>query len=145
VERTLGISEAEYASRAWQNLAITGAHDPRYLDLLRGFVVANLEPEWSRLWDFFFTQCERNTSPFPYEKVLDRFLHAYSAPNLPQHILVTGHMPVRNGRENIAGKQLRIASWAHAQPKTAGCALLFDADQPVASVDDLLKCVFPMP
>lgn len=145
VERTLGISEAEYASRAWQNLAITGAHDPRYLDLLRGFVVANLEPEWSCLWDFFFTQCERNTSPFPYEKVLDRFLHAYSAPNLPQHILVTGHMPVRNGRENIAGKQLRIASWAHAQPKTAGCALLFDAEQPVKSVDNLLKSVFPMP
>lgn len=145
VERTLGMSEAEYTRLAWQKLAITGPHDPRFHDLLRGFIAGNLEPEWSLLWDFFFTQCERNTSPFPYEMVVERFLRSYSAPDIPQHILVTGHMPVRNGREVIAGKQLRIGSWAHAQPKSSGCALLFDAAQPVSSADELLACVFPMP
>jgi hypothetical protein len=145
IESTLGWTVEKYEAQAWEYLAVSGPQDPRYLDLLRGFIVSSLEPEWSLLWDFFFTQCEKAVNPYSYDKVLERFLDSYSAPEFPQQMVVTGHIQVKGGREIIAGRQLRMASWMHAVPRESGCYLLFDAAQPIASPKDLLTCLFPMP
>jgi Icc-related predicted phosphoesterase len=145
IESTLGWTVDRYESQALEYLAVTGPEDPRYLDLLRGFVVSSLEPEWSLLWEFFFTQCEKVINPYSYDKVLERFLESYSSPVLPQKLVVTGHIAVKGGYEIIADRQLRLASWQHAQPREAGSYLLFDASRPLESPRDLLQFIYPMP
>lgn len=145
VGQTLGVDLERYDQLAWENLAVTGRDDPRYTDLLRGFIASSLEPEWSTLWAFFFTQCEREAAAIQYDRVLERFLSVYSTPEMPQTAMVTGHIAVQGGKQVIAKKQLRLASWAHAQPNHAGCYLLFDAGQRINSADDLLRYVYPMP
>jgi len=138
-------SPEQYDQALWDFLAVAERNDPRYGDLLRGFVISSLEPEWSLLWDFFFTQCERENTSFPYQKILSRFLHAFSDPEGQQEVLVTGHIPVRGGREVICDQQLRFASWAHAQPQSTGCYLLIDLSQRVHTAYDLLDSLHPMP
>lgn len=145
IRTTLHWSPEQYDQAVWDILAVSERNDPRFGDLLRGFVVSSLEPEWSLLWDFFFTQCERENNAFPYNKVLARFLQAFSDPEIPQVVLVTGHIPVRGGGEVICDQQLRFASWAHAQPQSSGCYLLVDLSQPVYAAYDLLDSLRPMP
>jgi hypothetical protein len=138
-------TEEEYAQMAWEYLAVTGPEDPRYLDLLRGFVVSGLEPEWPLLWDFFFTQCEAGYGALMYGKILERFLRLYSTAEMPQRVMVTGHIPVRNGYTIVADRQLRLASYAHAQPRQSGRYLLFDVARPVEKAANLEPFIFPMP
>jgi hypothetical protein len=140
---TLHIDLAEYDRMARHFLAVSGPGDPRYYDLLRGFIIGNLN-EWQNLWDFFFNQCEVGLSTGFYRKVLDRFLEVYSTPEMQEQVLVTGHMTARDGHAIIADQQLRLASWTHAVPKEAGCYLLFDVSEPVGSAADLLPHVHPI-
>jgi hypothetical protein len=145
IESTLGWTLEKYDEQAWEYLAVPGPEDARYLDLLRGFIVSSLEPEWSLLWDFFFTQCEKAINPYGYDKVLERFLESYSSDEMPQQMVVTGHIQVKGGREIIAGRQLRLASWQHALPRDSSSYLLFDAAQPLTLTEQLLEFVYPMP
>lgn len=135
----LNMDVQQYEVAAWQNLAVTGPHDPRYWRLLRALVVSSLEPEWSLLWDFFFTQCELILGARQYERVVERFLELYSVPGIPQRVLVSGHIVARGGCSIVGRNQLRLASWMHAVPHHAGSALLFDVRTPVGSPDDLLS------
>lgn len=143
IRATLHIEPAEYEDQAYRYLAVNGPDDPRYYDLLRGFIVGNLR-EWQNLWDFFFNQCEAGLGISFYRRVLDQFLKVYSTPEMQQHVLVTGHMAARNGYMVIAEQQLRLASWAHALPKESGSYLLFDVESPVETAVDLLSHVHPI-
>jgi hypothetical protein len=140
----LPIDLDEYDRLARHYLAVSGPDDPRYYDVLRGYIVSNLV-EWIPLWDFFFTQCEAGVPIQMYRQTLERFLAAYSAPEMPQRVLVSGHMAAKEGREVIADHQLRLASWAHAVPQEAGSYLLFNVAKPVTSAADLLPHVHRMP
>ncbi len=140
---TLHINLAEYDRLVRYNLAVTGPDDPRYYDLLRGFIIGNMK-EWQNLWDYFFNQCEAGTGAGFYRKVLDRFLEVYSSPEMQERVLVTGHMSARDGYMVVAEKQLRLASWAHAVPKESGCYLLFDVAEPVEKAADLVPFVYPI-
>ncbi len=133
-------SSENYAQTSWEYLAVSGPEDPRFLDLLRGLVASSLEPEWPELWDLLFTQCEMGMSEMLYGTVLARFLEAYAAPGVPQHVLVSGHKPAP-GYAIVAGRQLRLASWAHATPRDKASYLLFDVTMPVSSAEDLLPSV----
>lgn len=145
INTQLNMTVEAYERMAWEALAVTGPSDPRYLDLLRGFIVSSLQPEWPLLWDFFFSQCEGPMGPRAYGKVLERFLEVYEAEDAPQQVLLTGHIPVRGGYQVIAGRQLRLASWAHATPREEGCYLLFDVSKPVRTAEDLIGSVHRMP
>ncbi|MBN1428236.1 MAG: metallophosphoesterase [Anaerolineae bacterium] len=143
IRASLNIEPSEYDSQAYRYLAVNGPDDPRYYDLLRGFIVGNLS-EWQKLWDFFFNQCEMGLSITFYRKVLERFLEVYSTPGMQQHVLVTGHMAVQDGYAIVAEKQLRLASWSHSTPKEAGCYLLFDVEQPIETASDLIPHIQPL-
>ena len=132
----------DYADLAWEFLAAAPG-DPRYPDLLRGFLASNLEPEWTELWELLFTQCERQHGAF-YPRILARFLESYSAPNSPQRIAVTGHISVSGCCEVLADRQFRLASWAHATPSEDGAALLFDAGRSVSDAADLVDFLRPL-
>lgn len=140
---TLHIDLAEYDRMAHHFLAVSGPDDPRYYDLLRGFIIGNMN-EWQNLWDFFFNQCEVGLTAAFYHTVLDRFLDVYSTPEMQERVLVTGHMAARDGYAVIADRQLRLASWAHAVPRESGCYLLFDVSEPVETATDLLRFVHPI-
>lgn len=144
LETYLRIDAQEYDRLARYHLAVTGPDDPRYLDLLRGLIVTNLS-EWPLLWDFFFNRCEIQLIPNAYRAILARFLEVFSPPDMPQRVLVTGHIPVQGGFEIVMEQQLRIASWAHATPKEAGSYLLFDVALPVKEAADLLPFVHRIP
>ncbi len=135
----------DYDQMAWEYLAVSGPNDSRYLDLLRGVVVSTLQPEWQLLWDFFFTRCEEMMGEYLYNRVLERFLEVYSAPERPQRVLVSGHIIVEGGYALVAEKQLRLASWAHARPPSAGRYLLFDVAQTVNTAADLVPHLHPIP
>jgi hypothetical protein len=145
VRAELHMTPQEYESEAWRNLAVAGREDPRFHHLLRGFIVGSLEPEWPLLWDFFFTQCEIEVGLRRYEQLIGQFLELYSDPSTPQRILVSGHMPVQGGYQIIAGCQLRLASWMHAQPRDTACYLLFDVTAPAENAAELARHVHPMP
>jgi len=141
----LQMSLEEYDHKSWELLAVTGSNDPRYFALLRGFIATSLEPEWSALWEFFFTQCEAAGGVTHYLRVLKKFLSIYALPEQAQTMLVTGHIPVRNGVEIIGEQQLRLASWSHSIPQESGRYLLLDTAKPLHSMDELLQYVHPMP
>jgi hypothetical protein len=145
ISENLQMSMDEYDRKSWDLLAVTGSDDPRYRDLLRGFIATSLEPEWPIVWDFFFTQCETNSGLSHYGGVLKRFLSYYQESGQPQKFLVTGHIPVRNGSAIIAERQLRMASWSHSRPREAGRYLLFDTARLIDTVHDLMECVHPIP
>lgn len=146
ISTSLQMSIEQYDVLAEEYLAVYSREDARYMDLLRGIIVSNLEPEWGYLWSFFFTQCERESPSLQaYGRVLRRFLQAFSAHGAEQRVLVTGHIPVKQGLELVCEQQLRLASWSHAQPMSDGKYLLFDVEQPIATANDLLSCVFPIP
>lgn len=132
----------DYTELAWEYLAAR-PDDPRFLDLLRGFLASNLEPEWTELWELFFTQCERQHTAF-YRQILARFLDIYSMPGLPQRIMVSGHIQVSGCYEIVARRQFRLASWAHAHPPEEGAALLFDAGETVSEPSDLVENLRPL-
>lgn len=139
------VTPDEYEAMAREQFAVTGENDERYHDLLRGFIVNNLEPEWDVIWDFFFTQAEREHSPATYRWLLETFLEVFSAPGMPQRVLVAGHLPVDGGYEIVGDRQIRLASWAHARPRSKASYLLFDAAQPAFAALDLEPDIHRLP
>lgn len=129
-----------YAMLAEHYLAVTDPEDPRYNDLLRGFV-ATSHPLFDRLlWPALFTRNEEEYGLRDYRIFLDSLLQALSAGYVPQRVLVTGHIKVKHGGyQIIARDQLRLASGPHARPPTAGLYLRFDAAQPAHNTESLLS------
>jgi hypothetical protein len=121
-----------------------GPGDDRYLELLRGFIVGNLQ-EWQLLWDFFFNQCEVGMSPAFYRQVLKKYLEVYSTPDMTMRTVVTGHITTRGGHKLVTEHHLRLSSWAHATPKNQGSYLLFDVAAPVKRADELEPFLHPLP
>ena len=134
---------AEYSTLVQEYLAVTGPEDVRYDDLLRGFIVSQID-EFGELWSLLFSQCERGVGETVYGMQLAHFLDNFSTHNERQRVLVTGHIGVRGGYAIVSTHQLRLASWAHAHPPEAGCYLLFDIEYPVHTAVDLLPFVHPI-
>jgi hypothetical protein len=120
-------------------LAVSGPEDPRFDDLLRGFI-ASSHPRFERLlWPALFTRNEKQYGAADYGIFLDALLQSLSVNFVSQHSLVAGHMPVRGGHKIVSKRHFRLASGEHANPKRAGGYLLFDAGQPVKKTEDLLS------
>lgn len=139
------ITDREYEDLAREQLAISGPDDPRYYDLLRGFIATNLEPEWDLLEEFFFTQAERRFGPATYTRLVEQFLDAFSPPGMPQRVLIAGHIAVSGGYDILGERQIRIASWAHAHPQLEASYLIFDAGEPVDTAVELEPNIYPIP
>jgi len=132
-----GFSGIDYDTLAKYYLAVSGPDDPRYNDLLRGFLVSSHPIFDQLLWPALFTRCEQKYGQTDYAIFLEAMLQALSADFTPQQLLVAGHMTLRGGHQIVAGRHLRLASARHATPREAGQYLLFDAAQPVQSLEDL--------
>jgi hypothetical protein len=134
------ITGAPYDEEVKTLLAVRGAGDPRYNDLLRGMVATNT-PEFSLLWDTLMTQNEFATGRGMehYLNVVQLFLIAVSKFSLhPQRVLVAGHMSAQGGYMLLGEQQLRLATYSHARPQSEGRYLLFDCGKPVHSVSELV-------
>jgi hypothetical protein len=132
------LSGEGYADLVAHNMGITDPNDPRFDDVLRGVLVTGLSSDFQRLWEATFNKNETQYKPEEYTRLLTGTLAALSEGFVEQRALVAGHIQVIGGYEIVAGRQLRLASWAHATPPEAGRYLLFDAGRPIANVEDLM-------
>jgi hypothetical protein len=131
--------QSSYEALARHYLAVSGPDDPRYDDLLRGFIV-NSYPIFDKLlWPALFTRCEKEYGLNDYAIFLDALLNELSVDFCPQDLLVSGHISVNGGHQVIAHRQLRLASAEHAIPRKAAQYLLFDTARPIRDINDLLK------
>lgn len=131
-------NQMPYEAMARHYLAVSGADDPRYNDLLRGFL-ATSEPAFEQLlWPALFTRCEQEYGLADYAIFLDALLQEVSRDFYPQQFLVAGHMTIQGGHQLVVQRHLRLASAHHATPREAGRYLLFDTGQPIQEMKDLL-------
>ena len=128
---------APYHDLARACLAVSGPDDPRYDDLLVGYL-ASSHPDFELLWDALFNRNEREYGQRDYAIFLDALLKELSVGYHRQEVLVAGHVPCRGGHALVAGRQLRLASAAHAHPRRQGRYLLFDVATPVREPQALL-------
>ena len=118
-------------------LAVDGPGDPRYDDMLRGFFLT-AHPDFDKLlWPALFSRCEDEYGA-DYPIFLDALLTDLSVEYERQNFLVAGHMGISGGHQVVAQRHLRLASGLHARPQSAREYLLFDAAQPIASIEALL-------
>jgi hypothetical protein len=127
-----------YEAMAQYYLAISGPDDPRYNDLLRGFIAASHPTFDSLLWPALFTRCEKEYGLADYRIFSNAMLQEVAVDFSPQRVLVAGHITMRGGSQVITESHLRLASAHHATPREAGQYLLFDTAQPVDRVEGLL-------
>jgi hypothetical protein len=127
-----------YDDLARFHLAVSGPEDPRYDDLLIGFL-ASSHPDFDLLWAALFTRNEQQYGERDYAVFLDVLLQELSVGYHRQELLVTGHVPCRGGHNLVAGRQLRLASGAHAHPHRSGRYLLFDVAQPLRQARELSR------
>ena len=135
------LSDQVYASLAAENLGVTDPADPRYDDVLRGVLVTSLSSTFQIAWEALFNKNEDEYGELKYAWILKAFLNSLSDGYVNQRALVSGHVSVVGGHQIVANRQLRLASWTHANPIQAGEYLLFDAGQPIQGVEDLLAGV----
>jgi len=131
------LSGEDYDTMARTYLAVSGPDDPRYDDLLVGFLASTL-PDFELLWAALFTRNEQQYGESNYAIFLDALLRDLSARFHRQEVLVTGHIPCRGGYTLIARRQLRLTSGAQAQPLRAARYLRFDVEQRVRHAAELL-------
>jgi hypothetical protein len=130
--------EASYKAMARRYLAVAHTADPRYDDLLRGFMLT-AHPDFSLLRAALFTRCEQEDGEAAYAQRLASALDQLSVEDVPQRLLVAGHMATPGGHAIVAGRHLRLASAAHAHPRAAGQYLLFDAARSIDRVEELCE------
>ena len=136
------LSQAEsYDALAKYYLVVAGPDDPRYDDLLRGFIVTS-KPDFQLLYSALFTRCEQEYGWDEYAETLHIVLQHLSTNYTPQQVLVAGHISVQNGFQIVAEKHLRLASGSHARPHKAGTYLLFDTARPMSKAADLLPNLY---
>jgi hypothetical protein len=127
----------DYDTMARTNLAVSGPGDPRYDDLLVGFLASTL-PDFKLLWEALFTRNEQQYGEPNYAIFLDALLRDLSVGFHRQEVLVTGHIPCRDGYALIARRQLRLTSGAQAHPLRAARYLRFDLEKRVQHADELV-------
>jgi predicted phosphodiesterase len=132
-------SGESYDEMARHYLAVSGPDDPRYDDLLIGFVALS-HPDFELLWAALFSTNEHGIEMKEYGLSVDALLQHLSLGYCRQEALVAGHMGCRGGYALISDRQLRLASATHARPLEAGRYLLFDAGKPVQR-DDLVAAL----
>ncbi|MFN8456280.1 MAG: metallophosphoesterase [Anaerolineae bacterium] len=133
------MQQVSYDVLARHYLAVSGPADPRYNDLLRGFLASN-EPAFNGLlWPALFTRCEQEYGQTDYAIFLEALLKEVSHDYFPQQVLIAGHITIRGGYQVVVHRHLRLASAHHATPREAGHYLLFDAAQPIKDVSVLLS------
>lgn len=132
-------SHVPYNLLASYYLAVSDPADPRYNDLLRGFIASN-HPDFFRvLWPALFTRNEAEYGNNDYRIFLDALLQSLSVDYTPQYALVAGHMTVKKGHKIVASQHLRLASGAHARPLQDGLYLVFDAARPIKDISELMR------
>jgi hypothetical protein len=131
--------EEDYDTMARTYLAVSGPDDPRYDDLLIGFMVSSL-PGFELLWAALFTGNEEQYGKSNYAIFLDALLRDLSQGFHRQEVLITGHIPCRKGYELVARRQLRLTSGPQGQGRSLRAAryLRFDVESRVQRVDELL-------
>ena len=127
----------DYSAMARTYLAVSGPDDPRYDDLLVGFL-ASSHPDFELLWAAIFTRNEQQYGEPNYAIFLDALLRDLSVGFHRQEVLVTGHIPCRDGFTLIARRQLRLTSDAQAHPLRAARYLRFDVEKRVRQAIELL-------
>jgi hypothetical protein len=132
------LSGEDYADLAAKTMGVTDPNDPRYDDVLRGVLVTGLSFDFQRLWEATFNKNEYQYGPEEYARLLTDTLKTLSEGFFSQRVLVSGHIQVNGGYEIVAGRQLRLASWAHAAPPEAGRYLLFDAGRAIHDIGTLV-------
>ena len=142
-ERFGQLNGTNYDHMARAYLSALGPDDPRYDDLLIGFLVPS-HPDFSLLWHALFNRNERQYGETDYAIFLDALLRELSTGYHRQELLVTGHIPCRGGYRVVADRQLRLASGPHAHPRDAARCLLFDVARPLATMEELLKGLEPV-
>jgi hypothetical protein len=126
-----------YNEMARYYLSVTGPDDPRYDDLLIGFV-AGSQPDFELLWAALFNRNEQEYGR-DYGIFLDVLLEGLSDGYHRQEVLVTGHIRCKGGYAVVADRQLRLASGPHALPRRSARCLLFDVARPVRGVNELVE------
>ncbi len=127
-----------YEQLVRQFFDVSGPEDPRFYDYLTA-QLAMQQPEFDLLWEALFNRNELDYGEAQYSSYLLDLLQALSRDYAPQRVLVTGHIRCANGYHIVAGnQQLRLASATHAKPFESARYLLFDAEKPVHSAEDLL-------
>jgi hypothetical protein len=118
-------------------LAVSGPDDPRYNDLLRGFLAGSHPSFDPLLWPALFSRCEQEYGLSDYAIFLAAMLQEVGSSFYPQQVLVAGHMTL-----GVATKLLPnvIFAWPApiARPREAGRYLLFDTARPIKRVEELL-------
>ena len=133
-----------YTEQAKRFLAVSGPEDPRYNDLLRVLFLSGQNTDFDLMWNTLFSQNELNNKK-TYPTTIKNFLDYMSRLSpWEQRVLTTGHIPVRDGYTQVGPQQLRLASYTHALPKTAGCYLILDCEKPVKSASDLIAGIRPV-
>lgn len=132
-------SHVPYHLLAKYFLAVSDPEDPRFDDLLQGFIVSSHPWFEQLLWPALFTRNEEDYGTGDYAIFLDALLQALSQDFAPQQVLVAGHMTINGGYAIVASRHLRLASAHHARPKKAGLYLLFDTARPIDNADALLS------
>ncbi|MBN1992301.1 MAG: metallophosphoesterase [Anaerolineae bacterium] len=128
-----------YQALARAYLAVSGPDDPRYNDLLRGFIAGSHPTFDELLWPALFTRCEKEYGLPDYGIFLHAMLQEVSVNFFPQQVLLAGHIPIRGGHQIIGHRHLRLASGRNATPRQAGQYLLFDTARPVKTIENLLS------
>ncbi|MEM7034478.1 MAG: metallophosphoesterase, partial [Chloroflexota bacterium] len=131
--------QAPYDLLAHHLLGISGPDDPRYNDLLRGFLASSHPTFDSLLWPALFTRCEEEYGRADYDIFVDALLREFSKNFYQQQVLVAGHMGTWGGYQWVTKHHLRLSSARHARPRRNGRYLLFDAGQPLNKVKHLAK------
>jgi hypothetical protein len=134
----VGLHQLPYDLLAKHYLAVAGPDDPRYNDLLRGFVISGHPMFEQLLWPTLFTRCEEEYGQSNYAAIVTAMLQTMSVDFAPQQVLVSGHMTLRGGYQMVTKQHLRLASAYHATPREAGVYLLLDTGQPIREIKDLL-------
>lgn len=133
-----------YCQQCEYYLSISDPDDPRFTDFLRGTLLSQSSADFQLLWDVLFATNEMGVSTANYNKIADKFLSAISAVSPhEQRFIVAGHISAKNGAAIVGSRHLRLASYAHAQPRHSGKYLLLDCAKPVNSVDELMNCIQP--
>ncbi|MCB0209476.1 MAG: metallophosphoesterase [Anaerolineae bacterium] len=128
-----------YNTLAHYFLAVSGPDDPRYDDLLRGFIASSHPNFEGLLWPALFTRCEEEYGLADHRIFVNALLQALSIDFAAQKCLVTGHITIKGGYQLVTNQHLRLASARHASPRHAGRYLLFDTCKPINNAKDLLN------
>ena len=133
-----------YDDQVRKFLAVSGLDDPRYNDLLRVLFLSGQNTDFDLMWSTLFSQNEMDGNT-AYPTTLKNFLNYVSkiSPH-EQHVLVAGHIGVKDGYGQVGSQQLRLASYTHAFPKSAGRYLLLDCEKPVRVAADLIPHIHPV-